>query len=65
MRWRLAHTSSAPASAPATICLAPHALWPEIFPITIHEYANVQRAVASVLERPALKRVIAHHLPTG
>ena len=47
------------------ICLAPHALWPEIFPITIHEYANVQRAVASVLERPALKRVIAYHLPTG
>lgn len=47
------------------ICLATQALWPEIFPNTIDEYANVGRAVARVMERPALKRVVAHHLPTG
>ena len=47
------------------ICLATQALWPEIFPNTIDEYANVRRAVTCVLGRPALKKVIAHHLPTG
>ncbi len=47
------------------ICLATQALWPEIFPNTIDDYANVQRAVASLHERPALKRVIAHHLPAA
>ncbi|MDP6699424.1 MAG: glutathione S-transferase family protein [Candidatus Latescibacteria bacterium] len=46
------------------ICLATQALWPEIFPDTIDEYANVRRTVTSVLERPALERVITHHLPS-
>jgi glutathione S-transferase len=47
------------------ICLATQAIWPEIFPNTIDEYANVRRTVTSVLERPVLKKVIAHHLPSN
>ena len=47
------------------ICLATQAVWPEIFPGTIHDYPNLDRAVAQVTARPAVARVLRKHAEDG
>lgn len=47
-----------------TVCdfvLAMQATWPEIYPRSIDDYPKLQRLVAAVTERPAVRRVLAQH----
>jgi glutathione S-transferase len=43
------------------ICLATQAVWPEIYPGSIEDYANLKRMVAQVSARPAVAGVLRRH----
>lgn len=43
------------------ICLAMQAVWSEVYPGSIDEFANVKRLVGRITERPAVRRVLARH----
>ena len=48
-----------------TVCdfgLAMQAIWPEIYPGSIDDHRNLKRLVDRVTERPAVQRVLTHHL---
>lgn len=47
-----------------TVCdfvLALQAVWPEIYPRSIDDYPNLKRLVEAVIERPAVRRILARH----
>jgi glutathione S-transferase len=42
-------------------CLALQAIWPPIYPGSIADYPGIERLTASIVERPAVRRVLAVH----
>lgn len=42
-------------------CLALQAIWPEIYPRSLDDYPNLKRSLETVVQRPAVAKVIAQH----
>ena len=42
-------------------CFGMQAVWPEIYPNSVHEYPNIERMVQRLSTRPSVQKVLASH----